>query len=70
MESKVLQQNARSVVLELLLEDRYETRPYELWVNGKFLRNDRKMVVIIDHLEPDTQYRILFQWDGKETVEA
>ncbi|MFR3728044.1 glycoside hydrolase family 28 protein [Lacrimispora sp.] len=70
MESKVLQQNARSVVLELLLEDRYETRPYELWVNGKFLRNDRKMVVIIDHLEPDTQYRILFQWDDKETVEA
>lgn len=38
MKSKILQQNARSVVLELLLEDRYETRPYELWVNGEFLR--------------------------------
>lgn len=70
MKSKVLQQNARSVVLELLLEDRYETRPYELWVNGEFLRNDRKMVTIINHLKPDTQYRILFKWDENEIIEA
>ena len=70
MECRVLQQNARSAVLELVGEDRYETRAYELWVNGRFLREDQKMVTIINGLKPDTSYQILFQWKDGDKAEV
>lgn len=54
----ILHKTARSIVLELLGEDIYETEEYEIWVNGVFVKTDNRMVTILNGLCPKTMQRI------------
>lgn len=61
MNFEILHKTARSVVIELAGKDKYRTEPYEIYVNGTWLRTDEKMVTIVNGLMPDTCYEILLK---------
>lgn len=70
MKAAILHKTSRNAVIELLGEDRYKTRKYEITVNGEFVREDNRMVTIINGLTPDTQYHIAMMWPDGETAEV
>ena len=69
MEITVLNKTARSVVFEIQGSDRYRTDVYEIWANGTFIRCEEKMVAIVNHLTPDTQYHMRLIWADGSSAE-
>lgn len=61
MEAVILHKTARTAVIELPGDGLYETEPYEIWVNGTFLRNDTGMILILNALSPGTLYDVCFK---------
>lgn len=68
--TKILNKTARSVVIELLGEARYETESYQLSINGEPAGRDNKMVKLLHRLKPATRYRVSFHWENGDWAEA
>lgn len=66
MELVVLHKTSRGAVIEILGEDPYETEPYEIWVNGSYVRRDSKMIFQVDGLLPAAAYTICLKRNNKE----
>lgn len=69
MNAEILNKTARAVVIQLLGEGRYQTQPYEIWVNGEFVREENKMVAIMNNLKPNTAYEIKCKWGNGDEAD-
>ncbi len=58
MTMNVLAVTSRTISIELLNDDIYETAEFNIKVNGNLLRTENKNVFTIIDLEPDTNYKI------------
>lgn len=69
MNIKCIFSTARSVVLELVGTDIYETDQYEIYVNDLFYGHDTRMVFSIYDLQPGTEYLVSLR-RGTEAAEV
>lgn len=66
MELVVLHRTSRSAVIEIAGEEPYETESYEIWVNGAFVRSDRRMIFPVNDLLPAAAYTICLKRNGRD----
>lgn len=68
MKGKIIFQEARSFTIELIEDGIYETSEYEIYLDGKKVKNSKKVVTTIHELHPDTEYEVMLK-RGEEVSE-
>ena len=61
MQFKIIFLTARQVVIELLNEGKYETKMYDIMLNGTYLMSSNKVIQTIDNLKPKTAYSLIIK---------
>lgn len=65
----ILWKSSRRVTIELEEDAIYETEPYQIYVNGVFLKVCTKMVQTITGLQPESEYTVSLRREGERETE-
>lgn len=66
MKYQIIDATVRSVTVERINDDNYESTPCTVYLNGCAVRESEKNVITVFGLEPDTEYRIALAEKGEE----